>query len=111
MRLGSGVVRIVIVDGAGGARAESDVSGLRAGSSRVDLQRSVDGTQEKMDSRYRGSDGEDDGGKMDSRDSGNDGAETEGEIDSRLGRNDGNAAEGEIQSRPCSKYRAGLGRE
>ena len=57
LRLGSGVVRIVIVDGAGGARAESDVSGLRAGSSRVDLQRSVDGTQEKMDSRFRGNDG------------------------------------------------------
>ena len=133
LRLGSGVVRIVIVDGAEGARAESDVSGLRAGSSRVDLQRSVDGTQEKMDSRFRGNDGEDDGSEMDSRyrgsdgeddgskmDSspvsstgqafrGNDGAETEGEIDSRLGRNDGDAAGGEIQSRPAQSIGQALG--
>ena len=133
LRLGSGVVRIVIVDGAGGARAESDVSGLRAGSSRVDLQRSVDGTQEKMDSRFRGNDGEDDGSEMDSRyrgsdgeddgskmDSspvsgtgqafrGNDGAETEGEINSRLGRYDGDAAEGEIQSRPAQSIGQALG--
>ena len=119
LRLGSGVVRIVIVDGAGGARVESDVSGLRAGSGRVELQRSTDGSQEKMDSRFRGNDGENDGSEMDSSPvsstgqafRGNDGAETEGEIDSRLGRNDRDAAEGEIQSRPCSKYRAGLGRE
>ncbi len=133
LRLGSGVVRIVIVDGAGRARGESDVSGLRAGSSRVDLQRSVDGTQEKMDSRFRGNDGEDEGSEMDSRyrgsdgeddgskmDSspvsgtgqafrGNDGAETEGEIDSRLGRNDGDAAEGEIQSRPAQSIGQALG--
>ena len=109
LRLGSGVVRIVIVDGAGGARVESEVSGLRAGSSRVDLQRSVDGSQEKMDSRFRGNDGEDDGGEMDSRDSGNDGAETEGEINSRLGRNDGDAAEGEIQSRPAQSIGQVLG--
>ena len=77
LRLGSGVVRIVIVDGAGGARAESDVSGLRAGSGRVDLQRSTDGSQEKMDSRYRGNDGE----------GGNDG-EVE-QMDSGFRRNDG----------------------
>ena len=117
LRLGSGVVRIVIVDGAGGARGESDVSGLRAGFSRVDLQRSVDGTQEKMDSRESGNDGEDDGGKMDSSPvsstgqafRGNDGAETEGEIDSRLGRNDGDAAEDEIQSRPAQSIGQALG--
>ena len=77
LRLGSGVVRIVIVDGAGGARAESDVSGLRAGSGRVDLQRSTDGSQEKMDSRFRGNDGE----------GGNDG-EVE-QMDSGFRRNDG----------------------
>ena len=117
LRLGSGVVRIVIVDGAGRARGESDVSGLRAGFSRVDLQRSVDGTQEKMDSRESGNDGEDDGGKMDSSPvsstgqafRGNDGAETEGEIDSRLGRNDGDAAEDEIQSRPAQSIGQALG--
>ncbi len=93
LRLGSSVVRIVIVDGVGGARAESDVSGLRAGSSRVDLQRSTDGSREKMDSRFRG----------------NDGTETEGEIDSRLGRNDGDAAEGEIQPRPAQSIGQALG--
>ena len=117
LRLGSGVVRIVIVDGAGGARAESDVSGLRAGSGRVELQRSTDGSQEKMDSRFRGNDGENDGSEMDSSPvsstgqafRGNDGAETEGEIDSRLGRNDGDAAEGEIQSRPAQSIGQALG--
>ena len=117
LRLGSGVVRIVIVDGAEGARVESDVSGLRAGSSRVELQRSTDGSQEKMDSRFRGNDGEDDGSEMDSSPvsgtgqafRGNDGAETEGEIDSRLGRNDGDAAEGEMQSRPAQSIGQALG--
>ena len=106
LRLGSGVVRIVIVDGAGGARAESDVSGLRAGSGRVELQRSTDGSQEKMDSRYRGMT-EKTTGQDGFR--GNDGAETEGEIDSRLGRNDGDAAEGEIQSRPAQSIGQVLG--
>ena len=93
LRLGSSVVRIVIVDGVGGARVESDVSGLRAGSGRVDLQRSTDGSQEKMDSRFRG----------------NDGTETKGEIESRLGRNDGDAAEGEIQPRPAQSIGQALG--
>ena len=95
LRLGSSVVRIVIVDGVGGARAESGSTGLRAGSSRVDLQRSgmTDGGEEKMDSRFRG----------------NDGTETEGEIDSRLGRNDGDAAEGEIQPRPAQSIGQALG--
>ena len=67
LRLGSGVVRIVIVDGAGRVTGESDVSALCAESSPVDLQRSIDGTQEKMDYRVDvGNDREDEEGKTDS---------------------------------------------
>ena len=100
LRLGSGVVRIVIVDGAGGARAESDVSGLRAGSSRVDLQRSTDGSQEKMDSRFRGNDGEDDGSEMDSHYRGSDGADDGSKMDSSDSGNDGEDDGGKLDSSP-----------
>ena len=100
MRLGSGVVRIVIVDGAEGARVESDVSGLRAGSSRVELQRSTDGSQEKMDSRFRGNDGEDDGSEMDSRYRGNDGEDDGSEMDSRYRGSDGEDDGGKKDSSP-----------
>ena len=93
LRLGSSVVRIVIVDGA-------DRHSRESGSPSVG---------ESMDSRVNGNDGDGGEEKMDSRFRGNDGTETEGEIDSRLGRNDGDAAEGEIQPRPAQSIGQALG--